>query len=252
MIKVSPRSAAGDASSSDAAPLRLLLVTDNRLMGEALAAALTDNRFVATVTCVDSSRALIWAQRTLVDAILIDATDPENSGLVGRLRSVVQLRPIIACGIRETDDEILLWAEAGVTGYLPNSIHPAQAIDLLSAILRGEQPCSGRAAAVLLRRIAETEPTAGSASEVVGVRRLTRRELQVAELISVGLSDKQIARDLGISVATTKTHVHNLLGKLNLGHRGEVGRLLAGANLLGGKLLLRGDADRLHYSAAAD
>ena len=51
---------------------------------------------------------------------------------------------------------------------------------------------------------------------------LTRREREAAELIATGLSDKEIARRLNISLATAKLHVHNLLGKLNVQRRGQV------------------------------
>jgi len=51
---------------------------------------------------------------------------------------------------------------------------------------------------------------------------LTRRERQTAELIKSGLSDKEIARRLNISLGTTKSHVHNLLVKLNARRRTEV------------------------------
>jgi DNA-binding NarL/FixJ family response regulator len=59
-------------------------------------------------------------------------------------------------------------------------------------------------------------------------RGLTRRERQIAELIAARFSDKEIARRLNISLATTKSHVHNLLGKLNVEHRGDVAAALHG------------------------
>ena len=52
---------------------------------------------------------------------------------------------------------------------------------------------------------------------------LTRREMEIGELIGQGLSNKEIARHLKISVATAKSHVHNLLGKLNVRRRAQVG-----------------------------
>ena len=55
---------------------------------------------------------------------------------------------------------------------------------------------------------------------------MTKRERQAAELITTGLSDKEIARQLNISLATTKSHVHNLLSKLNLQRRSQVAKRL--------------------------
>jgi DNA-binding NarL/FixJ family response regulator len=53
---------------------------------------------------------------------------------------------------------------------------------------------------------------------------LTARETQVVELLAAGLSNKDIARRLNIGVATTKSHVHNLLGKLGVQRRAQVAR----------------------------
>src|SRR2546430_14848143 len=65
-------------------------------------------------------------------------------------------------------------------------------------------------------------------NRLVATPALTRRERQTAELIKSGLSDKEIARRLNISLATTKSHVHNLLGKLSLRRRSEVADHLRG------------------------
>ena len=86
----------------------------------------------------------------------------------------------------------------------------------------GEQPCSGRVAAELLRRIAVAESFGNARNAPSPALALTRREREAAELIATGLSDKEIARRLNISLATAKAHVHNLLGKLNVQRRGQV------------------------------
>lgn len=77
-------------------------------------------------------------------------------------------------------------------------------------------------AAGLLRQIAVTASLGNGHNTTSPVPALTRRERQTAELIRTGLSDKEIARRLNISLATTKAHVHNLLGKLNAQRRGQV------------------------------
>ena len=63
---------------------------------------------------------------------------------------------------------------------------------------------------------------ASDADGLAAISALTRRERQTAELIKNGLSDKEIARRSNISLATTKSHVHNLLGKLNARRRTEL------------------------------
>ena len=83
--------------------------------------------------------------------------------------------------------------------------------------MRNEQLCSPRIASSLVRRIAIGLPTIQSGER----KSLTQRELEIVKLVSDGLSNKEIANSLKIGVATTKSHVHNVLGKLGLVRRGQ-------------------------------
>ena len=209
-------------NSRAAPPLHLLLVTDARFLGEALAAVLERDSPITTVTCTTPAETLGLRFAAQADAVLVDAANSEGTVTARRLREVAPHLPIIAYAVRETDEDVILWAEAGVTGYLPNNIKLAQIVDLVAEIIDGEQICSGRAAAALFRRVAASANLESGRHNQLPLRSLTRREQEVAELIATGLGDKQIARELNISLATTKTHVHNLLGKLTVKRRGEV------------------------------
>jgi DNA-binding NarL/FixJ family response regulator len=105
-----------------------------------------------------------------------------------------------------------------VCGYIPNTTPLSDVIDLLAEIAQGRQACSTDVAGGLLRRIAHTGHEIPS---FVLPASLTDREREILRLIGAGLSNKDIARRLNISLATTKAHVHNLLGKLNVRRRGE-------------------------------
>ena len=124
--------------------------------------------------------------------------------------------------MRETEEDIIVWAQAGVIGYVPSTAAWADLVRLVIGIQAGEQLCSARVAAGLFRRMAMPENLDNGRDAVAQTPSLTARERQAAELIGAGLSDKEIARKLNISLATTKTHVHNLLGKLNVQRRGQV------------------------------
>jgi DNA-binding NarL/FixJ family response regulator len=210
------------AESRHAVPLRLLVVTEARFLGEALAAVLERDSPVTTVTCTTPAETLGLRFTAQADAVLVDAANSEGTATARWLRGLAPHLPIIAYALRETDEDVVLWAEAGVTGYLPNSIKLTQIVRLVTEIIDGEQICSGRAAAALFRRVAAGANIESSVHRKSPLRSLTRRERQVAELVASGLGDKQIARELNISLATTKTHVHNLLGKLTVKRRGDV------------------------------
>src|SRR5262249_14313388 len=122
----------------------------------------------------------------------------------------------------ETSDNVIAWAKAGVAGYIPRTAALNDLASLLASIMRDEQRCSPRVAASLLRQMSREVEPAGERTYAPSALALTAREIQIVELVAAGLSNKEIARRLDIGVATTKSHVHNLLGKLRVQRRGQV------------------------------
>ena len=106
---------------------------------------------------------------------------------------------------------------------------------LIEQIDRGEQSCTSRIAGSLLRGMAAAADAAEPALPVSATAPLTRRELEVLGLLDEGLSNKVIARHLSISLGTTKSHVHNLLGKLSAQHRSEAMSRFHAARLPGSR-----------------
>lgn len=203
--------------------LRIVVVWGVRFLGESLAEILERDPLVSVVgLCADLSEAVVASPTLQADVVLLDARIPEAAAAVRRALGIAPGMRIIALAVRETEDAVVAWAEAGVIGYIPSTVARSDLARLVADIHSGEQVCSGRVAAGLLRRIAVTAKPGIGRSAPFPAPALTKRERQAAELIRTGLSDKEIARRLNISLATTKSHVHNLLGKLNARRRSEV------------------------------
>jgi two-component system, NarL family, nitrate/nitrite response regulator NarL len=211
--------------SRDAQRLRIAVVSGVRFLREGLAEILERDPLVSVVRlCANLSEAVALSPALQADVLLLDATVPDGAAAVRRALDIAPGMRIVAFAVRETEEDIIPWAEAGVIGYIPSSAALADLARLVLEIHSGEQVCSARVAAGLLRRIALTaSPGSGNVRNApFAAPALTKRERQAAELIRTGLSDKEIARRLNISLATTKSHVHNLLGKLNARRRSEV------------------------------
>jgi two-component system, NarL family, nitrate/nitrite response regulator NarL len=218
---VAPDQAA--AHNGSGGPMRVVVVWGARFLGEILAEILEQDPMVSVVgVCTELSEAVTLSPALQADAVLLDARIPEGIAAVRRALDIAPGMRIIVSAVRETEEDIVAWAEAGVIGYIPTSVTRPDFVRLVVDIHSGEQVCSGRIANVLLRRIALTARRNVGRNTALPVPALTKRERQVAELIRSGLSDKEIARQLNISVATTKSHVHNLFGKLNLQRRSQV------------------------------
>jgi two-component system, NarL family, nitrate/nitrite response regulator NarL len=165
------------------------------------------------------SDAIDIARAACPDIVLMDVAFPGGTEAAARIGAAAPEASLIALGISETEEDVLAWAEAGIAGYVPNTASIDDMISLIGEINRGGQVSPARIVGSLLRRVAATRRAdAPAAAEAL----LTRRELEIIDLVGVGLSNKDIARRLNISLGTTKSHVHNLLGKLSLQRRADV------------------------------
>ncbi len=207
-------------------PLRVLVVSDIRILREAFAALMDRKCGVDVAGTTSTSQMLAIAGKLGPDIVLLDATRPGNLDVVKALANRMPAAKIVAFGVAETDAEIVALASAGVAGYLRNDATTEDVVAVLKSAMRDELLCSPRVAATLCHHVALLSRDARSAISNVA---LSRRELQIAGLLDRGLSNKEIARQLGIQATTVKNHVHNILDKLNVHRRGEAAACLRGA-----------------------
>jgi DNA-binding NarL/FixJ family response regulator len=198
--------------------LTLLIASDVRFLRESLGEILVRGGDVSVLgQCADAPQTRRMARELRPDMVVIDAMLPDGLALVRSLRATVAAPRVVAFAVVESVESVLAWAEAGVAGYIPNTAAMADLQALVADIDAGRQTCSGPVAAGLLQRIG-----AGPAGpRPADTTTLTPREYEIVDLISAGLSNKEIARRLNIGLATTKSHVHNALGKLNLQRRAQ-------------------------------
>ncbi len=207
--------------------LRIVLVWAVRFTRESLTEIIERDPLVSIVgQCASLTEATALGSALQADIVLLDGRIPEGTAAVRRVLDTAPDMRIIACSVRETEDDIVAWAEAGVIGYIPRTTALTDFVRLMTDIHNGEQNSSGRVVTGLLRRIAQTARRRPHNGAAIPLPALTKRERQAAELIRSGLSDKQIARQLNISLATTKSHVHNLLSKLQVQRRTQVAEYL--------------------------
>src|SRR6266581_3853657 len=208
--------------------IRVAIVADTRLYREGLAQVLgRDARVAVVATAARREEALASLSDLQADVVLVDMAMPES---LGALRAIVERVPdgrVIAIGVLEDEDDVLSCAEVGAAGYVPREASLDDLVTVIESVARGEAICSPRVTASLLRRVAAL--AAGNGGGLPRAQ-LTSREREIVGLIDRGLSNKEIARDLGIEVATVKNHVHNILEKLQVHRRGEAAARLRWAS----------------------
>ncbi|MGB8898415.1 MAG: response regulator transcription factor [Methylocella sp.] len=202
-------------------PIQISIISDVRFVRESLAEILPREGVLSIYSlAADVGSAIVAVAGNRPDIVLFDGGVPDGAAAIGRIRHVAPQIPIVVMAVAETAADVIAWAEAGAAGYIPKTAGLGEIAPLLVGIAQGKQACSESVAAGLLRRISGTR-NANGGNPITPPTALTAREAQIVQMIATGMSNKDIARRLNIGLATAKTHVHHVLGKLNLQRRGQ-------------------------------
>jgi two-component system, NarL family, response regulator LiaR len=163
----------------------------------------------------DGEEALAAVERLSPDVVLMDLVMPGLSGIeaIERIRERRPAVRVIVLTSFGDDEKVFAAVRAGAAGYLLKDVQPQELVTAIVRAHRGEALLHPAVAARLMEEFV-----------VDGGRRasgdlLTPREHEVLGLIARGMSNKVIARELGVAERTVKTHVSNILGKLRLTDR---------------------------------
>lgn len=197
--------------------MNLLVFTPVRLLGDGLAASLARRPGIAVSAVINEfSKIQSALVETDVDLVLIDIT--QGIDLVD-VRSIAQEYPdvlLVALGLDEQRQNVIRCGVAGFTGYVPRDATMDALCEALSDVVNGRLACPAEISCDLLRALFRGEQLP---NESASGQPLSRRERDVMHLIERGLSNKEIARELCLSVSTVKHHVHHILQKLALSRR---------------------------------
>ncbi|WP_375400008.1 response regulator [uncultured Amnibacterium sp.] len=152
------------------------------------------------------------------DVVLMDIRMPELNGL-DATRLLVQTQPrsrVLVLTTYDLDEYVVGALRAGASGYLLKDVRPEVLVESVRAVAAGETPI---AQPVLQRIVTEFVRTATPPVGASVVEKLTERERTVLTLLARGLTNPEIAAELVVTPATVKTHVANLLSKLELRDR---------------------------------
>jgi DNA-binding NarL/FixJ family response regulator len=197
--------------------MRIAILTPIRLIGEGIAASLRacDAGFEPAVVCeVRQLRALV-ASAAPPRLAIVDVTQEMPLDPIRSFHLDVPELPLLALGLREQDAEIIAHGSAGFIGYLRREDGLDQLRARVDDAVSGRLLCSPEIAAVIMRGLFSR----GSQYPVPRNVDLTLRETQVADLVSRGLSNKEIARAFDLSESTVKHHVHSILAKIGVPSR---------------------------------
>src|ERR1700704_2125006 len=212
-MKVPPRVS---SFSAVIAQRRVLIVDDHPIVRQGLRRMIEPEPDLVVCGEVQTEREARAAIRALApDVVIVDISLAQGDGLE-LVRDVHAQRPELPMLVLSMHDE-LIYAErllaAGASGYIMKQAASEQLLIALRKVLVGERYLSESLAGNLERN---DGPGGGAGLGADPIDRLSNRELQVLSLIGRGLSSREAAEALGLSVKTVETHRQSLKRKLNL------------------------------------
>ena len=195
---------------------RILIVDDHQLAREGLRAVLQSSGCEVVAIAASGEEAVELAAATLPDVVLMDVRlGPGIDGLEATRRITGQGLPcrVLMLTLHDMPAYVREALAAGASGYV---LKDAAIGELKAAI---EQVMAGHSAIPLelVNAAMRAAPLPGREADLS--RLLTARELEVVGQVARGLTNKEIARELGISPATVKVHVERIIGKMGVADR---------------------------------
>jgi len=204
-------------------PIRLKIIHRNRLFRECLESVLAEDQGfdVQSVDHADPD-ALASFDQEESGVFLIDLNLPDELAveLTQRIRGRMDRAKILLLAYASSQNCLVECIAAGAHGCILETSSLEELETAVGKVFGGETFCSQEIVQTMFDRLAQTAPGAPWRRRAESID-LTPRELEVVGLISDRLSNKEIARELCLSVYTVKNHVHNIVEKLQVQDRHE-------------------------------
>ncbi len=207
-------------SNSGSEPVRVLIADDHAIVREGLITILQTSPDVEVVgEARDGAEAITKASELLPDIVLMDLRmGGMDDGIEATrlLRSTTPSAKVIVLTNYDEEEDVFQSLRAGASGYLLKDVGPAELINAVRTVSQGYSLIHPSVARRVLREFSKPH---GERAPVASIEDLTPREVEVLSLVAQGRSNKEIAGLLCIAERTVKTHVSNILSKLQMSDR---------------------------------
>lgn len=199
--------------------IRVIVASSVRLTRENLTATLRGRSGVVVAAAVDlASGGIAKIADAEPDIVLVDIGQTDIAVAARLIRAASSRSKLLAFALDEIDDQVFACAAAGFSGYVARDSGPVELHRALVGAIEGRMHCAPHIAAAMFNRLARLLP---EPDPVAALTSLTASEVRILTLVEQGRSNKEIARQLAISSATVKNHMHAILRKLQVNRRGQ-------------------------------
>jgi len=200
--------------------IRLMLVDDHPLVLEGLRSMLSTDPEIEIVAEATGGRdAIAKAQAVRPELILMDIrmTDLDGIAATRTIKAALPETAIVMLTMYENPDYLFEAVRAGASGYVLKDVRREPLLDAIRTVADGGSLLNQEVVSQFMRRLAASSGRRDRGSGPAN--QLTPREIDVLRLITRGYTNKEIASDLSVTVATVKTHVEHIMQKLQVSDR---------------------------------
>ncbi|MEM4234963.1 MAG: response regulator transcription factor [Candidatus Methanomethylicaceae archaeon] len=209
--------------------IRVLIVDDHEIVLQGLKFYLSTQSDIEVVgTAQTGEEAIKLAVEFQPNVIIMDLVMPGMDGIEAAREIKNQMPDIAILALTSFVDQkkVLDALNAGVSGYVTKNTGSKDFVAAIKSVANGEIFLSTQAAKYLAQYMQQQSTLKGE------LDKLTEREIEIVRLVAQGLNNKEIALRLDISIKTVKTHISNILQKLNLDNRTQIALFALRHNLI--------------------
>jgi DNA-binding NarL/FixJ family response regulator len=215
--------------------IKLVLVDDHTMVRDSLAIMLQQFEDIEVVGSVSSGEELLGKLRVLnPDRVLMDIVMKGMSGIEATrwIKERSYQTKVILLSAEVKKEFVSAGIQSGIDGYLPKDADKTLLIDAIRRVHKGEKYFNEAVTSLVFEDFYKRQRSGHETEKTLKLSDLTKREVEVLELIASGKSNKEVASTLFISVKTVDTHKTHILDKLGLKNTAELVKYAIKNNLI--------------------
>jgi DNA-binding NarL/FixJ family response regulator len=204
--------------------IRLLLIEDNRLLREGILSILKTHKDIDLIDASGEEKdALLYIKKLKPNVILLDLSLRSQNSLhvVEIVKKDFPEAKIVVMDLSPVQADILQYVKAGASGFILKDASLDDFLITIRTVFEGETVLPPLLVDSLFSQIVDHAVREGK-SKLKEAVKMTKRELQVIELVGEGMSNREIGQKIHVSTYTVKSHIHNIMEKLALHTRLEI------------------------------
>lgn len=205
----------------------ILLIEDNRLLREGIHSILKKQKDLHVAVADSKNEDVVQLTGKLKPDMLlinIELQNQDSLQLVKLIRKQFSKTKILVMGLTNEQADVREFVQTGVSGFILKDANTTQLLKAIRKVNRGLKVLPPPLTGSLFSQIVSNAIKVANSSGISKAVGLTKRELEITDLIAEGSTNKEIAQILGVSTYTVKSHVHNILEKLSLSTRVQIAK----------------------------